>query len=128
VSLISGRHREVASLSKIRPYAVSNYSTGALPQPIVFKISHLSVQEPYCNLEAIPLFKDGSSMSTDYMMDIAFNFCMKETAGTWKVIVDLSSTDVPEASRLRKIKSSFPEDFPMSLLSPFWRQLLVAEH
>jgi hypothetical protein len=63
-----------------RPYAVSNYSTGALPQPIVFKISHLFVQEPYCNLEAIPLFKDGSYMSTEYMVDIAFNFCMKETA------------------------------------------------
>jgi hypothetical protein len=65
-----------------RPYVVSNYATAPLPQPIVFKISHLSVQEPYCNLEAIPLFKDGSYMSTEYMADIAFNFCMKETGGT----------------------------------------------
>jgi hypothetical protein len=32
-----------------RPYVVSNYTTAPLPQPIVFKISHLSVQEPYCN-------------------------------------------------------------------------------
>ena len=107
-----------------RPYAVRNYATAALPQPIVFKISHLSVQEPYCNLEAIPLFKDGSYMSTEYMTDIAFNFCMKETAGTWEVVVDLSRTDVPDTSELRKIRASFPQDFPLSLLSPFWRQLL----
>jgi hypothetical protein len=107
-----------------RPYVVSNYTTAPLPQPIVFKISHLSVQEPYCNLEAIPLFKDGSYMSTEYMADIAFNFCMKETAGTWKVIVDLSRTDVPSTSELRKIRGNFPEDFPLSLLSPSWRQWL----
>ena len=95
-----------------RPYVVSNYATAPLPQPIVFKISHLSVQEPYCNLEAIPLFKDGSYMSTEYMADIAFNFCMKETAGTWKVIVDLSRTDVPDTSELQKIRGQFPTGFP----------------
>ena len=107
-----------------RPYVISNYATAALPQPIVFKISHLSVQEPYCNLEAIPLFKDGSNISTEYMADIAFNFCMKETAGTWEVIVDLSRTDVPDTSELRKIRGNFPQDFPLSLLSPSWRQRL----
>jgi hypothetical protein len=82
------------------------------------------VQEPYCNLEAIPLFKDGSYMSTEYMADIAFNFCMKETGGTWEVIVDLSRTDVPDTSELRKIRATFPQDFPLSLLSPSWRQWL----
>jgi hypothetical protein len=107
-----------------RPYVVSNYATAALPQPIVFKISHLSVQEPYCNLEAIPLFKDGSNISTEYIADIALNFCMKETGGTWEVIVDLSRTDVPDTSELRKIRATFPQDFPLSLLSPSWRQWL----
>jgi hypothetical protein len=107
-----------------RPYVVSQYATAALPQPIVFKISHLSVQEPYCNFEAIPLFKDGSYMSTEYMADIAFNFCMKETAGTWQVIIDLSRTDVPDTSELRKIRANFPPDFPLSLLSPDWRRWL----
>ena len=68
------------------------------------------MQEPYCNLEAIPLFKDGSYMSTEYMADIAFNFCMKETAGIWKVIVDLSRTDVPDTSELQKIRGNFPQD------------------
>jgi hypothetical protein len=96
----------------------------ALPQAIIFKINHLSVQEPYCSLEAFPLFKDGSDMSTEYIDDIAFNFCMKETAGTWQVIVDLSRTDVPDSSELRQIRRDFPKDFPLSLMSPFWRQRL----
>jgi hypothetical protein len=107
-----------------RPYVVSKYGIAALPQPIVFKISHISVQEPYCNFEAIPLFKDGSYISTEFMEDIALNFCMKETAGTWEVIIDLSRTDVPDTSELREIRGNFPRDFPLSLLSPNWRQWL----
>ena len=107
-----------------RPYVLSKYALAALPQPIVFKISHISVQEPYCNLEAIPLFKDGSYISTEYMADIAFNFCLKETDGTWEVISDLSRTDVPDTSELREIRNNFPADFPLSLMSPNWRQWL----
>jgi hypothetical protein len=107
-----------------RPYVLSNYAIAALPQPIVFKINHISVQEPYCNLEAIPLFKDGSYISTEYIEDISFNFCLKEKAGTWEVIIDLSRTDVPDSSELRKIRGNLPRDFPLSLLSHNWREML----
>jgi hypothetical protein len=58
------------------------------------------------------------------MVDIAFNLCLKKTAGRWEVIVDLSRTDVPDAAELRTIKSNFPRDFPLSLLSSTWRKLL----
>jgi len=107
-----------------RPYVLSNYAIAAPPQPIVFRISHISVQEPYCNFEAIPLYKDGSYISTEYVEDIGFNFCLKETAGTWEVIMDLSRTDVPDTSELRKIRDNFPRDFPLSLLSSDWRERL----
>jgi hypothetical protein len=107
-----------------RPYVLSKYTIAALPQPIVFKINHISVQEPYCNLEAFPLFKDGSSISTEYMEDIGLNLCLKETAGTWKVILDLSRTDVPDNAELQEIRGSFPRDFPLSLLSNSWRAML----
>ena len=82
------------------------------------------MQEPYCNLEAIPLFKDGSYIGTEYIEDVGFNFCLKETAGTWEVIMDLSRTDIPDTSELRKIRGNFPRDFPLSLLSPNWRERL----
>jgi hypothetical protein len=106
-----------------REYIFRKYTTAPPPQPIVFKIEHLLVEEPYCNFEAIPLLEDGSYVSTEYMVDIAFNLCFKKTAGRWEVIVDLSRTDVPDKAELRTIKSNFPADFPVSLLSPTWRKL-----
>jgi hypothetical protein len=107
-----------------REYVLRKYANRPPPQPIVFKIDHLSVQGQYCNFEAIPLLKDGSYVSTEYMIDIAFNLCFKKMTGRWQVIVDLSRTDVPDEAELRTIKSNFPPDFPISLLSPTWRKLL----
>jgi hypothetical protein len=107
-----------------REYVLHKYAERPPPQPIVFKIEHLSVQGPYCNFEAIPLLKDGSYVSTEYMADIAFNLCLRKTAAHWRVIVDLSRADVPDEAELRTIKSNFPPDFPMSLLSLTWRKLL----
>jgi hypothetical protein len=94
------------------------------PQPIVFKIEHLSVTDPYCNLEAVPLLKDGSYASPKYMPDIVFNLCLKKTSGRWEVIYDLSRTDVPSGGELERIKRNFPPDFPISLLSATWQNLL----
>jgi hypothetical protein len=49
---------------------------------------------------------------------IGFNFCLKETAGTWEVIMDLSLTDVLDTSELRKFRGNFP----LSLLPSDGRQ------
>jgi hypothetical protein len=84
----------------------------------------MRVQGCYCNFEAIPLFKDGSYVSTKYMVDIAFNLCLKKEGERWIVIVDLSRTDVPDGTELQTIKRKLPSDFPISLLSPTWRDLL----
>lgn len=108
-----------------RAFVLSKYTNNQpLPQAIVFKIEHILVQNPYCNFEAIPLFKDGSNISTDYIEDIAFNFCLKKAAGRWDVIIDLSRTDVPDNAERQMIRNSFPDDFPMSLLSTSWRKIL----
>jgi hypothetical protein len=106
-----------------RAFVLSKYATTPPPQPIVFKIDHIRVQNGYCNFEAIPLFKDGSYVSPKYLPDIAFNFCLQKIGNRWKVIVDLSRTDVPDATELQTIKRNFPKDFPISLLSPTWRDL-----
>jgi hypothetical protein len=108
----------------VRPYVVRQYGLAPLPKPIVFKIEWMRVQGCYCNFEAIPLFKDGSYVSTKYMVDIAFNLCLKKEGERWIVIVDLSRTDVPDGTELQTIKRKLPSDFPISLLSPTWRDLL----
>lgn len=108
-----------------RAFVLSKYVTGTLPQPIVFKIEHLSLQDNYCNLEAIPLFKDGRYVDPNYIPDIAFNFCLKKAGPGWEVIVDLSRTDVPGAAEAATLRQKLPRDFPLALLSPTWRKLLA---
>ena len=107
-----------------RAFVLNKYAIGTLPQPIVFKIGHLAVEGSYCNFEAIPLFRDGSYVAPRYMPDTGLNFCLRKTDGRWQVIVDLSRTDVPEGAELARIKQTLPPDFPVSLFSPTWRNLL----
>jgi hypothetical protein len=107
-----------------RARVLAKYVTSPVPQSIVFKIDHIRVLNDYCNFEAIPLFKDGSYVAPKYMPDIGLNFCLSKTRGDWKVIVDLSRTDVPDGVELVAIKRRIPPDFPLSLFSPTWRNLL----
>lgn len=118
-----GSSERQAICDSARTYVLSKYATAPLPQPIVFKIDRIRVQDRYCNFEAIPLFKDGSYTSPQYMVDIVFNLCFKRTDNHWNVILDLSRTDVPDAAEVQRIKRSLPQDFPVSLLSSTWRDL-----
>jgi hypothetical protein len=107
-----------------REFVLSKYATGTLPQSIRFKIDHLRAQGRYCNFEAVTIFQDGSNVAPKYMADIVLNFCLREIDGEWQVIVDLSRTDVPTDAELAQIKRRLPFDFPRSLFSPTWRDLL----
>src|SRR2546422_9130402 len=93
-----GSSERQAICDAARTYVLRKYATAPLPQPIVFKIDRVRVQDHYCNFEAIPLFKDGGYVSPQYMVDIVFNLCFKRTNNRWNVIVDLSRTDVPDAA------------------------------
>jgi hypothetical protein len=119
-----GSSERQAICDAAREFVLSKYTTAPLPQTIVFKIDRIRVRDSYCNFEAIPIFKDGSYIGPQYMVDIAFNLCFKRTDNRWNVIVDLSRTDVPDPAELHTIKRNFPPDFPVSLLSPAWRDLV----
>jgi hypothetical protein len=118
-----GSSERQAICDAARTYVLSKYTTAPLPQTIVFKIDRIRVRDHYCNFEAIPLFKDGSYITPQSMVDIIFNLCFKRTDNRWNVIVDLSRTDVPDPAELQTIKHNFPKDFLVSLLSPTWRDL-----
>jgi hypothetical protein len=106
-----------------RPYVLKEYGFSKKPpQPILFKVRRMVVLRDYCSFEAVPVFKDGSVVGTDYIMDIVFNLCLKKTDGTWKVIYDLSSTDVPSDAELAQMWRDFPKAFPTSLIPEFWRE------
>lgn len=123
----AGSPERQAICDAARPYVIKKYTLASrLPQPIVFQVRRMQVLGNYCSFEAIPLFKDGSHVSTDYMMDIVFELCLKRENGKWRVIYDLSRTDVPADTEMRQIRSAFPKDFPVALLPAFWRERLDA--
>lgn len=106
-----------------RPFVIKNYvSPKKLPQPLLFKIQRINVAGNYCSFTAIPVFKDGTNVSTDYMMDIVIDLCLKKTGDIWEVIYDLSSTDVPSDAQLKEMWHDFPKDFPSTLIPDFWRK------
>jgi hypothetical protein len=107
-----------------RAYVMSKFATQKLPQPIVFNIDHVSVQEPYCFFEATPRFKDGSYVPANYLPDIAYNLCLKKEGDRWKVITDLSRSDVPTPEEIQTIKQRLPADFPRAVFSPAWQNIL----
>ncbi len=106
-----------------RSFVIGKYATGKLPQPIVFKIGHFLVSGDFANFEAIPLFKDGSYVDTNFLPDIGYNFCLRKNGGVWSVVADLSRSDVPDADELATIRRNLAE-FPRSLLSPDWQRML----
>jgi len=89
---------------------------------MVFKVRRMEALGNYCGFEALPFFKDGSQVGTEYIMDIVLNLCLKKVNGKWRVVSDLSSTDVPNPAQLKQIWHEFPKDFPFALLSEFWRE------
>jgi hypothetical protein len=107
-----------------RVYVMSKYVSGTLRQPIVFKVGHLQVADGYANMEAIPIYKDGSFIDPDTIPDIGYNFCLRQSGGSWTVIADLSRSDVPTSEEVGEIRQRLGGDFPRALLAPMWRRWL----
>lgn len=107
-----------------REHVLQKYATERLPQAIVFHIDHIAVQDGYCFFEATPRFKDGRFVPPNYLPDMAYNLCLKSEARGWTVILDLSRSDVPDASEIASIKEKLPSDFPFAVFSPDWRKIL----
>lgn len=105
-----------------RVFVLKNYVPQKLPKPMVFEIERLKVQGKYCCITATPAFSDGSPMGTDYIMDIVFELCLEKKGNTWRVINDISSTDVPSKPQLKSMRASLPRDFPFALLPDYWRK------
>jgi hypothetical protein len=107
----------------LRSFIISEYSEKKLPKPIVLKVDYLKVSGDYCWIEALPMFEDGSDAVPQFLPDIGYSHCLKRINVGWHVILDLSRTDVPDGDEVRKIRKSFPGDFPVSILPKFWQDL-----
>jgi hypothetical protein len=109
----------------LRSFIISEYAEKKLPKPIVLKVGYLKVSGDYCWIEALPMLEDGSDAVPQFLPDIGYSHCLKRINVGWHVILDLSRTDVPDGDEVRKIRRSFPGDFPVSILPKFWKDLFL---
>jgi hypothetical protein len=119
-----GSSERQAICDSVRARVVKEYATRPLPEPIVFHIDHISVQDGFCFFEGTPRLKSGGYIPSDYLPDMAYIFCLANQSGRWTVILDLSRSDVPSADEIRDIKQHLPPNFPGAVFSPTWRKLL----
>lgn len=118
-----GSPERVAIADAMRAY-VAPQATRKLPQKLVFKIEFLRVDGDYAGFGGFPIFEDGSDAIPDYMPDIVYCTVLRRDGDRWKVILDLSRTDVPDEAELRQIRARLPKGVPPSVLTDFWRPLL----
>ena len=107
----------------MRAYVVKAQSR-PLPKPILFKIEFLCVEGDYAGFEGFPVFEDGSDAIPNYLPDIVFTTILRRNGSGWKIIADLSRTDVPSEKELVTIRKSIPSDVPGAVLPEFWREKL----
>ncbi len=99
------------------------FTDETMPKHLVFRVDTMRIQGDYCFFQGLPMFEDGSAAVARYLPDVGYDICLMRGKKGWKVVVDLSRSDVPSDREVREIKRDFPRDFPVSLLSEFWRDL-----
>lgn len=102
-------------------YVVKEYCFGSTDKEIVFDEQAIHYSGSYALLESAAYYADGSS-TDGYVVDLVFVLCF-EKQGQWRIVYDLSRSDVPSAAELDSMKKTFPSDFPKSLLPQFWQRL-----
>ena len=95
------------------------------PKPYVLSIRDIKSEGDFVNLETVATYNDGSYVENKYVGDSVFVLCLEKVSGQWKVIYDLSRSDVPSEDEMKDIKRKFPPKFPKKLLSPFWQDLFI---
>jgi len=94
------------------------------PRPILFKVDQMKVLGRYCYFEGYAVFADGSSVPEEYLPDVVYNTFLKREDSGWKVILDLTRTDVPSEQEVIDIRRKFPMEIPRQIVPQFWQGLL----
>jgi hypothetical protein len=116
-----GSAERKAICDTMREY-VATANKKPLALTFLFKIEFLRVDNDYAGFEGFPVKPDGSLDSR--FEDVVYTTFLKKQNGDWRVVRDLSRTDVPSAEEAKEIRRNFPADFPVSVMPEFWRKLL----
>ena len=95
-----------------------------IARSILFKIEFLKVDGNYAGFKGFPVNPDGSPVPDGLLGDTVFMTFLKKTNGNWRVVQDLTRSDVPSDEEMSQIRRKFPADIPSSVIPDFWRKLL----
>jgi hypothetical protein len=108
--------------------AMREYVITANKKPLaytfLFKIEFLRVDGDYAGFEGFPVKPDGSPLPDGLLGDVVYTTFLQNKNGVWKVVSDLSRSDVPNDAELREIRRNFPADIPVSVIPDFWKKHL----
>ena len=118
-----GSPERKAICDAMREYVLSQTKKPAA-RSILFKIEFLKVDGNYAGFEGFPVNADGSPVPDGLYGDAVFMTFLKKANGNWRVVQDLTRSDVPSDEELRQLRRKFPPDIPTSVMPDFWRKLL----
>jgi hypothetical protein len=118
-----GSPERVAICDSMRAHVIKGYGTKMLPK-FLFKIEFIRVKGDYAGFQGFPVKPDGSHFPDGIFEDVVHTTLLAQKNGVWRVVVDLSRTDVPTPQEARQIKNSIPTGFPADVIPAFWREHL----
>ena len=118
-----GSPERVAIADAMRAHVRKGHGDRNLPK-FLFKIEYLRVQGNCAGFEGFPVQPDGSPFPDGIFDDVVHTTLLVKENGAWRVVLDLSRTDVPTAEEVREIKARVPSGFQRGAIPPYWRELL----
>ena len=118
-----GSSERVAISDSMRAHIIKEYDTKKLPK-FLFKIEFIRIKGDYAGFQGFPVKPDGSHFPDGIFEDVVHTTLLAKKNGVWRVVVDLSRSDVPSPQEARKIKDSIPTGFPADVIPAFWREHL----
>jgi hypothetical protein len=95
-----------------------------ITQSFLFKVECLFVDGDYAGFEGFPVNADGTTLPAELTGDLVYATLLKRVNGEWRVVTDLTRSDVPSDEEVREIRKRVPADFPRSAMPEYWRKLL----
>jgi hypothetical protein len=94
------------------------------PGGILFMVDQMKVLGRYCYFEGYAVYEDGRSVPETILPDVVYQTFLKKGDRGWRVLLDLTRTDVPSDAEVRELRRTFPSEIPRPIIPPFWRDLL----
>jgi hypothetical protein len=122
-----GSPERKAICDALRTYARSEYRVDPKLK-FLWKIDWLKLQGPHASFSGYAVNQDGGYLHDASMLgDFEMNVCLRKGAEGWKVVMDLSRSDVPSEEEIRELREAVPAGFPTTILPEFWREKLAPD-